>query len=203
MKHRTFGTFTLPPAVVFFKAGDDVPTEGYKVRKSALPNGRFRYQVIVSVSAEKILDVFDALVLLLGDYCHVVVQDFGEREGEQVDYFAYQKDTVIVRSVLCDFEELLLNDGLIGLVVYSEAAKAEIQLTQHKIIQIFALDLTRFRQVLNRFGIEENPELKFLFDDFYLLVEHVDDRKILQSLMERLCVESMVVQSGGLEAAYN
>lgn len=203
MKHRTFGTFTLPPAVVFFKAGDNIPTEGYKVRKTMLPDGRFQYQVIISVSVEKILDLFDTLVSLLGEHCHVVVQDFGSRTAEHVDYFAYQKDTVIVRSILCDFEELLLSDGFIGLVVYSEVAKAEIQLTQHKIIQIFALDLRPFRQVLNRYGIVENPELRFLFEDFHLLVEYVDDRAVLQSLKERLCVESMAVQSDGFEGAYN
>lgn len=203
MKHRTFGAFTVPPAVVFFKAGDDLPQEGYKVRKHVLPNGRFQYQAIVSVSAEKLLDLFDALLPLLGEYCHVVLQDFGAREGELIEYVAYQKDTVIVRSILCDFEELLLNDGLIGLAVYSDIVRAEVQLTQQKVIQIFALDLIPFRRLLQRYGIEENPKLKFLFEDFHLLVEQVHDRMILESLKERLCVENMTVQSNDSDVVYN
>jgi hypothetical protein len=203
MAHRRFGTFTLPPAVVVFKIGSKVPVEGYRVQKSLLPNGRCRYQVTVAASAEKILDLFDALLMCLGEYCHVVVQDFGIPEAYEVDYFAFQKDMVIVRSIFYDFEELLLNDGFMGLAVYNEAVPAEVQLTQHKIIQIFALDLKPFRQVLNRYRIEENPELKFLFEDFHLHLEKEDDRIVLQSLKERLGVEFIAKQSGDFDAVYN
>jgi hypothetical protein len=86
MRNKTFGNFTLTPAVIFFKDGDLIPSEGYKVNKLMLPNGSTLYQMIVSASAEKILDIFDDFASLLGDTCGVVLEDFRNNEYDHIDY---------------------------------------------------------------------------------------------------------------------
>lgn len=203
MTNKTFGSFTLTPAVIFFKDGDLIPREGYKVNKLKLPNGSTHYQMIVSASAEKILDVFDDFLSLLGDTCGIVLEDFRNHDYDHIDYYAYNKDTVIIRSTLLDFEELLLNDGLLGVAIYSESSRTEIQLTKHKIIQVFASELGYFRRILSRYSIREDSELKFLFEDFYLLVSCETGDQAMEALKDRLCIDNRVFHPGGFEATYN
>lgn len=204
MKNRTFGSFTLTPAVVFFKDGDVIPSEGYKIDKQVLPNGRTQFRMLISASAEDLLDIFDDFITLLGESCSVVVEDFRTNAGDHVDYFAYYKETFIVRSILLDFDDFLLNDGFFGLAIWSEAAQAEVQLTMHKVIQVFARDIVPFQHGLAGYGIEEDPELRFFFEDFYMLVSTEAGDSAVEALKDRLCIDhSVVQQQGGFEAMSN
>jgi hypothetical protein len=203
MNNRTFGDFTLTPAVVFFKDGDMVPSEGFKIEQQVMPGGYSYSRIVVSVSAEKVLDIFDEFVALLGDTCGVVMEDFRTDNGDHIDHFAYYKDTFIVRSILLDFEDLLLNDGFVGLAIWNEAVPAEVQLTRHKIIQVFARDTSPFQQVLAAFDIEENPELRFFFEHFYLLVSTEAGDSAVETLKDRLCIDHSVVQAGGPDMLCN
>lgn len=203
MNNRTFGDFTLTPAVVFFKDGDVIPSEGYKIEKHVMPNGYSKSRIVVSASAEKVLDIFDEFVALLGDTCSVVLEDFRTDNGDHIDHFAYYKDTFVVRSILLDFEDLLMNDGFVSLAIWSEAALAEVQLTMHKIIQVYARDTRPFQQVLAEFGIVENPELKFFFEHFYLLVSNEAGDSAVEALKDRLCIDQSVVSAGGPDQLCN
>jgi len=203
MNNRTFGEFTLSPAVVFFKDGDLIPSEGYKVEKRVMPGGHVQSRMVVSASAEKVLDVFDEFVALLGENCSVVIEDFRVENGDHVAHFAYYKDTFVVRSILLDFDDLLTNDGFVSLAVWSEAARAEVQLTRHKIIQVFARDTSRFEQVLAEFSILENPELRFFFEHFYLLLSTEAGDSAVEVLKDRLCIEHSAVQTGGYDQLCN
>jgi hypothetical protein len=203
MKNRTFGSFSLTPAVVFFKDGDVIPSEGYKIEKQVMPNGRVHSRMLVSASAEDLLDIFDDFIALLGESCSVVVEDFRTTAGDHVDYFAYYKETFIVRSILLDFDELLLNDGFIGLAIWSEATQAEVQLNMHKVIQVFARDIVPFQQVLAGYGIQEDPKLRFFFEDFYMLVSTQAGDSAVEALKDRLCIDHSAVQQGGFEAMAN
>jgi len=102
-----------------------------------------------------------------------------------------------------DFEELLLNDGLVGVAIYGESSRAEVQLTKHKVIQVFASELSYFRRVLSRYSIREDSELKFLFEDFYLLVSSETGDQAMEALKDRLCIDNSVFHPGGFEATYN
>ncbi len=203
MKNRTFDGFTLTPAIVFFKDGDVVPSEGYKIEKSLMPNGQVQSRMLVSASAEDLLDIFDDFIVLLGESCGVVVEDFRAKAGDHVDHYAYGKDTFIVRSILLDFDDFLLNDGFVGLVIWSEAAQAEVQLTMHKVIQVFAIDNVPFQHVLAGYGIREDPNLRFFFEDFYMLVSTMAGDSAIEALKDRLCIDHSVVQQGGFEAMTN
>jgi len=203
MKNKTFGNFTLPPAVVFFKDGDVIPSEGYKVEKRIMPDGNIQSRILVSASVEKVLDMFNEFIALLGDTCGVVLEDFRTDKGDHIDHFAYYKDTFVVRSILLDFEELLLNDGFVGLAVWSEMAQAEVQLTMHKVIQIYARDISPFQQVLAEFGIQEDTELRFFFEDFYMLLSTDVGDFAVEALKNRLCIDHSIMQAGGFEAMNN
>lgn len=196
IENRTYGNFILSPAIIFFKDGDVIPTEGYKTDKIIAPDGRSQYRLIVSASSEKILDLFDDFVKLLGETCSMFVEDFRTNPGDHIDHFAYHKDTFAVRSILLDFEEFILNDGFVGLAIWNEFARVEVQLTVHKIIIAYASEICSFKQVLAKYGIPENPELKFLFEDFHLLIGTEAGDLAIEALKDRLCVDCSIVQAG-------
>jgi hypothetical protein len=205
MNNRKFGEFTLAPAVVFFKDGDVVPSKGYKIDKLPISNGITPpFRMLISASAEDLLDIFDDFIALLGENCSVAVEDFRTNTGDRVDYFAFYKETFIVRSILLDFDDLLLNDGFVGLSIWNEIAQAEVQLTMHKILQVYAKNIVPFQQTLTGYGIPENPDLRFFFEDFYMLVStHAGDSAV-EELKDRLCIDhSVVQQQGGFEAMNN
>ena len=193
MQNKKFGDFTLTPAVVIFKDSDVIPSEGFKSEKLVASDGKLRSRLVVSASAEKLLDIFDEFILLLGETCGVVVEDFRTEGDDHVDHFAYYKDTYIVRSILFDFEEFLLTDGFVGVAIWSETAKAEVQLTSHKIIQVFAEDTCSFENALASFGVKEDPDLRFFFEDFYLLVSTQKGDSAIESLKDRLCIDHSAV----------
>ena len=205
MNNRKFGEFTLAPAVVFFKDGDVVPSKGYKIDKLPTSNGITPpFRLLISASAEDLLDIFDDFIALLGESCSVVVEDFKTKTGDHVDYFAFYKETFVVRSILLDFEDLLLNDGFVGLAIWNEMTQAEVQLTMHKILQVYAKNIVPFQQALTGYGIPENPDLRFFFEDFYMLVSTQAGDSAIEELKDRLCVDySIVQQQGGLEAMSN
>ena len=193
MQNKKFGDFELTPAVVFFKDGDIMPSEGYKTGQFVGPDGLIRSRMIVSASAEKVLDIFDEFISLVGDKCNVVVEDFRTGDNNHLDYFAYDKDTYIVRSVFFDFEEFFLNDGFFTIAIWNEMARAEVQLTSQKVIQVFAEDITGFESSLASFGIEEDPELRFFFEEFYMLISTENGASAIEALKDRLCVDHSAI----------
>ena len=195
MANRTYGDFTLTPAVVFFKDGDVAPSEGYKIDKWKIPDGRTQSRITISASAEKILDIYDDLAKQLGDTCGIVVEDYRVKQGH-IDHFGYSKDLFVIRSVLVDFEEFILNDGFVGIAIWSDFTQAGVQLTVHKIIMIYAFEIRSFLRVLARYGLREDPELKFLFEDFHALIETAAGDSALEALKDRLCIDYSVVQAG-------
>lgn len=195
LANRTYDEFTMTPAVVFFKDGDIIPSEGYKIDKQVIADGRTRNRITISVSAEKILDLFDDLVKRLGDTCSIVVEDFRSMQGH-IDNFAYSRDTFIIRSILVDFEEFILNDGFVGIAIWNEFAQAEIHLTAQKIIMVYGFDISRFIPVLDSYGLQEDPELRFLFEDFHLLLGTDYGDSAIEALKNRLCIDNSIMQAG-------
>ncbi len=195
LANRTYGDFTMTPAVVFFKDGDAIPSEGYKIDKRMIADGRIQSRITISASAEKILDLFDDLVKRLGDTCGIAVEDYRAKQGH-VDHYAYSRDTFLIRSILVDFEEFILNDGLVGIAIWNDFEQAEIQLTVYKIIVVYAFDISCFISVLDSYGLQEDSELRFYFENFHQLLGTDSGDSAIEALKAQLCINYSMMQSG-------
>jgi len=58
---------------------------------------------------------------------------------------------------------------------------------------VFAEDTSRFEDALVSFGIKEDPELRFFFEEFYLLVSTEKGDSAIESLKDRLCIDHSAV----------
>ena len=122
-----------------------------------------------SVSAERLFDVFMDLLDPLGDEVDVVMESSHESEpGAHADLYREHIDTVILKSTLYDYEELLLNDGCTGLAALNPAGPMEVQFDEHKLLFVYAHDLEPFEEVLIDAGLQRDDTLKFISEAEHL-----------------------------------
>jgi len=73
-----------------------------------------------------------------------------------------------LKSILWEYEDLLLNDGCTGLAVLNPAVPQEVQFDEHKMIIVYGDPLESFESILAERGIIHDQEIKFITE-----AEHV------------------------------
>jgi hypothetical protein len=186
-----YGSFALTDAVRPSFGLEIVPREGYRRDVYRDPEtGNSMPVLAASVSSERLFDVFMALLDPLGDEVDVVMESSHDSEpGAHSDLYREHMDTVILKSTLYDYEELLLNDGCTGLAALNPAGPMEVQFDEHKLLFVYAHDLEPFEQVLLDAGLQRDDTLKFISEAEHL--HSTDDvyREQFEELRYRLGID--------------
>jgi len=165
-----YGTFQLTEAIRPALDLRVVPSQGYRrelYRDDA--EGLAVPVLIAAVSAESLFDVFLDLLYPFGDVVDVVVETSHDSPtGEQMALSRQHIDLPVLKSVLVEFEELLLNDGCTGISVLSPSRPMELQFDEHKLLIVYAHKLLPFERVLRRAGVHRNDKLKLLTEAEHL-----------------------------------
>lgn len=183
---KRYGDFLLSDAVRPSFHLEIVPREGYRREVYRDPvSGRTMPVLAASVSAERLFDVFMDLLDPLGDEVDIVLESSHNSEsGGHADLLREHIDTVILKSVLYDYEDLLMNDGCTGLAALNPRGPMEVQFDEHKLLFIYANDLKPFERILRAAGIPRHDGLRLISE-----AEHLhstdDDHK---SQFDQLCV---------------
>jgi hypothetical protein len=165
-----YGDFALTDAVRPSFGLEIVPREAYRRDVYRDPEtGNTMPVLAASVSSERLFEVFMSLLDPLGDEVDVVMESSHESEpGSHADLYREHIDTVILKSVLYDFEELLLNDGCTGLAALNPGGPMEVQFDEHKLLFVYAHDLEPFEAVLIEAGLTRDDTLKFISEAEHL-----------------------------------
>ena len=165
-----YGNFALTDAVRPSFGLEIVPREAYRRDVYRDPEtGNTMPVLAASVSSERLFEVFMSLLDPLGDEVDVVMESSHESEpGAHADLYREHMDTVILKSVLYDFEELLLNDGCTGLAALNPGGPMEVQFDEHKLLFVYAHDLEPFEAVLIEAGLRRDDTLKFISEAEHL-----------------------------------
>jgi hypothetical protein len=165
-----YGLFLLTGAVRPAAHLPVVPREGYRLESFRDPNTRVRIPMLsAAVSAEKLLELFLDLLAPLGDVVHVVLETSHESDGDtHLDLRRSHIDRPVLASHLCEFEDLVLNDGFTGVGVIAPDRRVEVQLDEHKQVYIYGRDLTPFRRVLRWYGVRRVDGLELLSEAEHL-----------------------------------
>ena len=59
------------------------------------------------------------------------------RASGHVDLYREHIDLPVLKSMLCDFEDLLLNDGCTGIAVLNPHVPLEVQFDEHKLLIVY------------------------------------------------------------------
>ena len=125
--------------------------------------------LMASASREDVFELFLDLLDPIGSEVDVVLETSHEKaNGRHEDMYREHIDLPILKSMLYDFEEMLLNDGCTGIAVLNPRIPVEVQFDEHKLLIIYGQDLSEFESVLADHGIYCNDELKFITE-----AEHV------------------------------
>lgn len=169
LKIARYGTFTLTDAVRPSYDLQVVPRAGYRHDHYQDRDSGIKIPVLMAAaSREKVLDLFFDLLDPLGEVVDVVLETSHERQGGHEDLYREEIDLPILKSILYDFEDVLLNDGCTGLAVLNPNIPREVQFDEHKLLILYGHELVDFEDVLDDYGLNCQEELKFITE-----AEHV------------------------------
>jgi hypothetical protein len=180
-----YGKFWLSDAIRPAPSLPVVPREGYRIDMYRDTKANFEVPVLAAaVSREKLFEVFLNVLDPLGDVVDVVLETSHDTSGNQHhDLFREAMDLPVLKSNCCDFEELLTHDGCAGLAVMSTEGPMEVQFDEHKLLVVYAADVTPFADILDEHGIERDDKIKLITEGEHL---HSTDARYRQEF-EQLC----------------
>jgi hypothetical protein len=74
----------------------------------------------------------------------------------------------VLKSILYDFEDLLMNDGCTGIAVLNPSVPQEVQFDEHKLLIVYGKPLDRFEKTLITRDVYCHEEMRFITE-----AEHV------------------------------
>jgi len=180
-----YGDFWLTGAVRPSMTRQVIPTEGYRIELYRDARNDLRVPVLAaSVSREKLFDLFIDMLDPLGEVVDVVLETSHDRkDASHADLVRERIDLPVLKSCLCDFEELLLHDGCTGIAVLSTSEPLEVQFDEHKLLVTYGQDFADFKRLLARAGVKRIDKMKLITEGEHL---HSSDERYREEF-EHLC----------------
>jgi len=165
-----YGNFTLTDAVRPSYDLQVVPTEGYRHDYYRDEQDHASVPVLMaSVSREHLFETFLELLDPLGFTVDVVLETSHNCHNKgHTDLYREHIDLPVLKSVLWEYEDMLLNDGCAGLAVLNPDIPREIQFDEHKLLIIYGEQLEEFENILRQRSIACNEGVRFITE-----AEHV------------------------------
>src|SRR5262249_44023160 len=147
-----------------------VPRQGFRIETYQDEQSGLRVPVLAgAVSRERLFDLFLDLLEPLGETVDVILETSHDSDGAaHRDLYREHIDLPVLKSHLCDFEDLLLNDGRTGVAVLSTAEPMEVQFDEHKLLVVYAADLEPFERTLRQRGVTRDDRLKLITEGEHL-----------------------------------
>jgi hypothetical protein len=165
-----YGNFMLTDAVRPSYDLQVVPTQGYRHDAYRDEQSRTNVPVLMAaVSAERLFETFMDLLDPLGGVLDVVLETShsGEAQGH-TDLYREHIDAPVLKSILWDYEDLLVNDGCTGIAVLNPGIPQEIQFDEHKLLIVYGDRLTDFESIYRDQNVRCDEKLRFITE-----AEHV------------------------------
>jgi hypothetical protein len=178
-----YGDFWLTDAIRPSLDRQVVPRQGFRIDTYRDAKAGIKVPVLAAaVSRERLFDVFLDLLEPLGEVVDVVLETSHETDGNSHrDLFREHIDLPVLKSHLCDFEDLLLHDGCTGIAVIAIEKPMEVQFDEHKLLVIYARDLAPFQQMLDEAGVSRDDRIKLITEGEHL---HSSDQRYLASFQQ-------------------
>jgi len=165
-----YGNFTLTDAVRPSYDLQVVPTQGFRHDAYRDEQSRTNVPVLMAaVSAERLFETFMDLLDPLGGVIDVVLETShsGDEQGH-TDLYREHIDAPVLKSVLWEFEDLLVNDGCTGIAVLNPGIPQEIQFDEHKLLIVYGERLEEFEGIYREHQVRCDDKLRFITE-----AEHV------------------------------
>jgi hypothetical protein len=186
LRQDRYGDFWMTDAIRPSLDLQVVPRQGFRVETFRDAKAGLQVPVLAAaVSREKLFDLFLDLLDPLGEVVDVVLEsshDNPSTAGHR-DLYREHIDLPVLKSHLCDYEDLLLHDGCAGVAVLSTTAPMEVQFDEHKLLVVYARDLKPFEHLLCDGGVRRDDRLKLITEGEHL---HSTSPRF-EAVFEQLC----------------
>jgi hypothetical protein len=186
-----YGNFLLTEAI---RPSFDVkitPRSGYR-HDSFQDGGKGKSIPVLAASAsrDELFEIFIDLLDPLGDRVDVVLESSHDPEVEgHIDMYREDIDLVVFKSLLYDYEELIMKDGYTGLAALRPDVPMEVQFDEHKLLFVYAKNIRPFERVLQDHGLVRDDKLQLISEGEHL---HLTEERFFDQFGEmkmRLGVE--------------
>ena len=165
-----YGDFVLTDAVRPSFDLRVVPTQGFRhdvyndnENKSSVP------VLMAAVSHDRLFETFLDLLDPLGFEVDVVLETSHHRSNRgHTDLYREHIDLPVLKSILYEYEDLLMNDGCTGIAVLNPNIPQEVQFDEHKLLIVYGDNLGDYESTFAQQGIACREEMKFITE-----AEHV------------------------------
>ena len=198
MKIARYGDFLLTDAVRPSFDLQVVPAAGY--RHDVYRDKETGVDIPVLMAAatrEQLFDLFLDLMDPLGDEVDVVLETSHDREKRgHDDLYREHIDLPVLKSTLCDFEDMLLDDGCTGVAVLNPGIPLEVQFDEHKLLIMYGQDLSQFEKVLEQWGLPCCDDMRFITEAEHVHSSSDEMSRGFQQLRYRLGLDDEVYGAG-------
>jgi len=165
-----YGNFQLSDAVRPSYDLQVVPVQGYRHDSNRDQQNHTTVPVLMAaVSKERLFDTFMDQLDPLGNVVDVVLETSHSRDSNgHTDLYREHIDAPVLKSILWEYEDLLVNDGCTGLAVLNPGIPQEIQFDEHKLLIIYGDQLDPFEDIFRERRVVCDDQLKFITE-----AEHV------------------------------
>ena len=165
-----YGSFSLTDAIRPSYDLQVVPSQGYRhdcyhdeQNHSSVP------VLMAAASREHLFEMFMELLDPLGFTVDVVLETSHNQHNKgHADLYREHIDLPVLKSVLWEYEDMLLNDGCTGLAVLNPSIPQEVQFDEHKLLIVYGEQLQKYENILHRRSVGCNEQLRFITE-----AEHV------------------------------
>jgi len=178
-----YGDFVLTDAIRPSYDLKIVPRQGYRHDRYDTKDGSPPLPVVMaSASREILFELFMDLIEPLGSTVDVVLETSHLRRGSgHEDLYREHIDMPVLKSILWDFEDLLLNDGCTGIAVINPRTPHEVQFEEHKLLICYGRPTNMFEKILAAHGVPCDETIRFLTEAEHV---HSSSEKYYQRFQE-------------------
>jgi hypothetical protein len=187
-----YGDFTLSGAVRPSYDLQVIPCQGYRHDVYRDEENRTTVPVLMgAASKENLFEVFMDILEPLGHEVDVVLETSHNRDSRgHVDLYREHIDMPVFKSILWDFEDLLVNDGCTGIAVLNPGIPQEVQFDEHKLLIVYGNDLQEYENIFSSRDVPCDDQMRFITE-----AEHVHSssdyyRQQFEQLRTRLGIDS-------------
>ena len=186
-----YGQFILTEAVRPSYDLQIVPRAGYRFDTYVdEPTGVEIPVLMASASREQLFELFLDLLDPLGEQVDLVLEASHARAGRgHDDLYRERIDLPVLKSILYDHEEMLLDDGCLGIAALNPARPLEVQFDEHKLLIVYGRDLEEFEAILATHGLRRDDSLQFITEAEHVHSSRDEFERDVEELKLRLGVE--------------
>lgn len=134
-------------------------SEGFTLKEVKDTSQQFNFYAEVNVHNSKLWGLFIELTEMLPDVCACLFSFF----NDEVNYGEYQSKELVL-AIIGSLKKELIEDCRMefGLIYNDEESLVEVYVAESKFIKVWGVDKQLFKQIMQRNGIPEFDEMRFV-----------------------------------------